>query len=85
MLLVIDVGNTNTVLGLYRNHELLHDWRLRTDESRTVDEYAILIHELFGLSKIHFPDIQNVIVSCVVPPMLKTLEGSAVIISNSSR
>ncbi len=75
MLLVIDIGNTNTVLGLYRKHELLHDWRLRTDESRTVDEYAILIHELFGLSQIHFPDIKNVIVSCVVPPMLNTLEG----------
>jgi type III pantothenate kinase len=75
MLLVIDVGNTNTVLGLYRGRQLLHDWRLRTDEARTVDEYAILIHELFGLSQIHFPDVKNVIVSCVVPPMLKTLDG----------
>lgn len=75
MLLVIDVGNTNTVLGLYRDNELLRDWRLRTDESRTVDEYAMLIHELFGLSQIHFPDIDDVIISCVVPPMINTMEG----------
>jgi type III pantothenate kinase len=75
MLLVIDVGNTNTVLGLYRKDELLHDWRLQTDESRTVDEYAILIHELFALSQIHFQDIKDVIISCVVPPMLNTLKG----------
>ena len=75
MLLVIDIGNTNTVLGLYRNNELQRDWRLRTDESRTVDEYAILIHELFSLSQIHFPDIDDVIVSCVVPAMINTVEG----------
>ena len=75
MLLVIDVGNTNTVLGLYHNDELKKDWRLNTDESRTVDEYAMLIHELFGLSQLHFTDIDGVIISCVVPPMLNTLEG----------
>jgi len=75
MLLVIDVGNTNTVLGLYQGDELKRDWRLTTDESRTVDEYAMLIHELFGLSQLHFTDIDDVIISCVVPPMLNTLEG----------
>ena len=75
MLLVIDIGNTNTVLGLYRDNELLRDWRLRTDEARTVDEYAMLVHELFSLSQIHFPDIKDVIVSCVVPAMINTVEG----------
>lgn len=75
MLLVIDVGNTNTVLGLYRGEELLRSWRITTDKSRTVDEYAILIHELFRLSELHFTDIRDVIISCVVPPMLGTLEG----------
>ena len=75
MLLVIDVGNTNTVLGLYQGMELQRDWRLTTDENRTVDEYAMLIHELFGLSQLHFTDIDDVIISCVVPPMLNTLEG----------
>jgi len=75
MLLVIDVGNTNTVLGLYQSEKLQRDWRLNTDENRTVDEYAMLIHELFGLSQLHFTDIDDVIISCVVPPMLNTLEG----------
>ncbi len=75
MLLVIDVGNTNTVLGLYRDDHLVRDWRVTTDKSRTVDEYAILIHELFRLSELHFTDIGDVIISCVVPPMLNTLEG----------
>jgi type III pantothenate kinase len=75
MLLVIDLGNTNTVLGMYRGEELLRSWRVTTDKSRTVDEYGILIHELFRLSGIHFHDIKDVIISCVVPPMLNTVEG----------
>jgi len=75
MLLVIDVGNTNSVLGLYRDNELVHNWRVTTDKSRTVDEYAILIHDLFRLRDIHFTDIKDVIISCVVPPMLGLLES----------
>ncbi len=74
MLLVIDVGNTNAVLGIYREDRLVRNWRVTTDKSRTVDEYAILIHDLFRLSDIHFTDIRDVIISCVVPPMVRTLE-----------
>ncbi len=74
MLLVIDVGNTNAVLGIYREDRLVRNWRVTTDKSRTVDEYAILIHDLFRLSDIHFTDIRDVIISCVVPPMVGTLE-----------
>ena len=75
MLLVIDVGNTNTVLGLYRGKELVRSWRLTTDKARTTDECALLTHELFSISGLHFPDIGNVIISCVVPPLLNTLES----------
>ncbi len=74
MLLVIDVGNTNTVLGLYQDKNLVHSWRLTTDKARTADEWAMVVHELFSLSGLHFPDIGNVIISCVVPPLLNTLE-----------
>jgi len=74
MLLVIDVGNTNTVLGLYRGDELVRNWRLTTDKARTADEWAMVIHELFSLCELHFPDIDSVIISCVVPPLLNTLE-----------
>jgi type III pantothenate kinase len=73
MLLVIDVGNTNTVLGLYRGKDLVRSWRLTTDKARTADEWAMVIHELFSLSELHFPDISAVIISCVVPPLLNTL------------
>jgi len=75
MLLVIDVGNTNIVLGLYEEDRLVRDWRVTTDKSRTVDEYAMLVHQLFRLSDLHFSDIGDVIISCVVPPLLTTLEG----------
>jgi len=74
MLLVIDVGNTNTVLGLYREEELVTDWRITSDKARTSDEYAVLINELFGLFGIRFADIEDVIISCVVPPMLHSLQ-----------
>lgn len=74
MLLVIDVGNSNTVLGIYQGDTLKKDWRVGTDKYRTVDEYAMLINDLFRLSGLSFSDLSAVIVSCVVPPMLDTLE-----------
>jgi len=74
MLLVIDVGNSNTVLGIYQGDVLKKDWRVGTDKNRTVDEYAMLINNLFSLSNLSFSELDDVIVSCVVPPMLNTLE-----------
>ncbi len=75
MLLVIDIGNTNTVLGIYAGQTLKNDWRIGTDKDRTVDEYAMLIDNLFRLSGLQFSDLDAVIVSSVVPPMLDTMEG----------
>lgn len=74
MLLVIDVGNSNTVLGLYREEELVRSWRLTTDRVRTADEWAMVTHELFSLAGLGFKDVAAVIISCVVPPLLKNLE-----------
>ena len=74
MLLVIDVGNSNTVLGLYREQVLVHNWRLTTSRERTSDEWAMVTHELFTLAALSFADVSAVIISCVVPPLLKTLE-----------
>lgn len=73
MLLVIDVGNTNTVLGLYRDEALLHRWRVTTDPLRTSDEYAALFHELFRLVDIPFTALRDVAISSVVPPLVETL------------
>jgi type III pantothenate kinase len=77
MLLVIDVGNTNTVLGLYDDDRLLHDWRIRTEIDHTVDEYGVLIYNLYQSSRMKANEIKAVtaiIISCVVPPMLNILE-----------
>jgi type III pantothenate kinase len=74
MLLVIDVGNTNTVLGLYDGEELVHDWRVRTVIDHTVDEYGMLILNLLRNCRIGSKTIKEIIISCVVPPMLNILE-----------
>lgn len=74
MLLVVDVGNTNTVLGLFDGDQLVHDWRIRTVVDHTVDEYGMLIYNLYKTSRISSRKIQDIIISCVVPPMLNILE-----------
>ena len=75
MLLVIDVGNTNTVLGLYDGEQLIHDWRIRTVVDHTIDEYGMLIYNLYKTSRIDSHKIiKDIIISCVVPPMLNILE-----------
>ena len=74
MLLVIDVGNTNIVLGVYKDTELLDHWRISTDRQRTTDEYGVLIRELFYLNDLRADDINAIIFSSVVPPVVPTLE-----------
>jgi type III pantothenate kinase len=74
MLLVIDVGNTNTVLGLYDGEKILHDWRIRTVIDHTVDEYGALILNLLKNSRVKAESVKDIIISCVVPPMLNILE-----------
>lgn len=77
MLLVIDVGNTNTVLGVYEGEKLLADWRLSTAPSRTVDEYGILCLELFASVKLEMSAVDAIAISSVVPPMNFTLHKMA--------
>ena len=74
MLLVIDVGNTNIVLGVYKDTELLDHWRISTDRQRTTDEYGVLIRELVYLNDLRADDINAIIISSVVPPVVPTLE-----------
>jgi type III pantothenate kinase len=73
MLLTMDVGNTNTVLGVFRGTELVANWRLTTARDQTVDEYGILTRELFMLAKLDPSEIGGVIISSVVPPLNWTL------------
>ncbi|WP_243373334.1 type III pantothenate kinase [Geotalea sp. SG265] len=74
MLLVIDVGNSNIVLGIYDESRLVRDWRISTDKSKTPDEYGILVNELFRLAGIDFSRITDIIISSVVPTLTGVLE-----------
>jgi len=73
MLLTVDVGNTNTVLGVFRGEELIANWRLTTAREQTVDEYGVLTRNLFALAGMDRNDITGVIISSVVPPVNWTL------------
>jgi type III pantothenate kinase len=73
MLLTIDVGNTNTVLGVFRGAELVAHWRLTTARDQTVDEYGILTRSLFTSAGLDPGRIEGVIISSVVPPLNSTL------------
>lgn len=73
MLLTIDVGNTNTVLGVFRGEELIANWRLTTARQQTVDEYGVLTRNLFTLAGLDRDAISGVIISSVVPPVNWTL------------
>ncbi len=77
MLLVMDVGNTNTVLGVYDTTRLLAHWRLTTVRDRTVDEYGILARNLLSLATIEVAAIDSLIIASVVPPLNSVLEAMA--------
>ena len=82
MLLVIDVGNTNTTLGVYRDNELLTHWRLTTNPSRTVDEYGVHARNLFELARMDFKDIEAIAIASVVPPLNYTVKRMAEVYFN---
>src|SRR5712664_2875791 len=77
MLLTIDVGNTNTVLGVFRGEDLVAHWRLTTARMQTVDEYGVLTRNLFTLQELDPKEVSGVIISSVVPPMNWTLSELA--------
>ncbi len=78
MLLVIDVGNTNVVLGVYRGKELIDFWRIGTDKEKTSDEYSVLIDQLFGYKGLDRRKVKDVIISSVVPDIMHSLENTVI-------
>ncbi|MDQ0233299.1 type III pantothenate kinase [Metabacillus malikii] len=74
MILVLDVGNTNTVLGVYEATDLKHHWRIETSRNKTEDEFGMVIKGLFEHVGITFDDIEGIIISSVVPPIMFALE-----------
>ncbi len=73
MLLAIDIGNTNVVLGVFEKERLVENWRVGTNAQITPDEYAMILKDLFGFAGLEFKQITGVIISTVVPPLLPVM------------
>lgn len=74
VIFVFDVGNTNIVLGVYDKEELKHHWRIETNRNKTEDEYGMMIKNLFDSANLSFSEINGIIISSVVPPIMFALE-----------
>lgn len=70
MLLVFDIGNSNIVMGTYEGKKLLRHWRISTDRQKTGDEYGMLINSLFAYQNIRMEQVEAIIISSVVPPLM---------------
>src|SRR5438309_2971443 len=77
MLLVIDIGNTNTSLGVFEGENLVAHWRLTTARARTVDEWGVHVRNLFALAGLDFKSIDAIAIASVVPPVNFTLKRMA--------
>lgn len=78
MILTIDVGNTHTVLGVFEKEELVVHWRVATKREKTADEHGMLLFDLFNYNDIEANNIERIIISCVVPPVVNALEEVAI-------
>ena len=74
MLLAIDVGNTNIVVGVFEGSKLVESWRLATDNRRAADEYGTILGSMYSRINITESDIDDIIIASVVPSLLFTLE-----------
>ncbi len=74
MILAIDVGNTNIVLGVFKNEEIIARWRISTDRERTADEYGIILINLFQHARLEMKEVEAIVISSVVPPLMLNLE-----------
>lgn len=73
MLLTIDIGNTNVVMGFYKDSELVRAWRIATDRDKTKDEYAIILDSILRMSSINPADVRGAVGASVVPPLVETI------------
>lgn len=74
MLFVADIGNTQTVLGVFKEEKLVRDWRISTDKTKTADEYGVLIKNLLDGTRVSLEGFRGVAISCVVPSLALTFE-----------
>lgn len=73
MMLAIDIGNTNIVLGIYAGRELQCHWRVASDRQKTADEYGLILHQLGDYQGINMQDIKAVVLASVVPTLTQVL------------
>lgn len=76
ILLVIDIGNTNIVCGIYKDDELIKDWRIATKENKTSDEYGMEFRQIMEIHGISYHDIEDIIISSVVPNLMHTIPAA---------
>ncbi|MBU9722015.1 MULTISPECIES: type III pantothenate kinase [Bacillaceae] len=74
MVLTMDIGNSNISMGLYEKSDLKYHWRIKTDPDKTADEYAMILKNLFDFGNISIEDIDGIIISSVVPPIMYTIQ-----------
>ena len=74
MLIAFDIGNTNTVIGVYQDEEALAHWRIGSDRHKTADEYGLIICQLFQQVKIEIDGLNEAIISSVVPDITGNIE-----------
>jgi type III pantothenate kinase len=74
MLLAIDIGNTNIVLGVFEGDRLIRHWRLRTEKDATEDEFHLIVKNLFSLEGLKLESVTGAVISCVVPPMINIFD-----------
>lgn len=74
MLLAFDVGNTNIVLGVFKDGQMIANWRMETDNKKSADEYGMIISQLFKYEGLKMENVKDVIISTVVPSVLYTLQ-----------
>ena len=78
MLLVLDIGNSNIVMGTYEGKKLMKHWRISTDRQKTGDEYGMLMNDLFRYQGISMSDIHAIIISSVVPKLMYALTSAII-------
>jgi type III pantothenate kinase len=73
MLLALDIGNSNIVIGASLDGQWQHQWRIQTDADKTADEYGVLFESLFNEENLHYDDFTRIIISSVVPQLTQTI------------
>ncbi len=77
MLLTFDVGNTNVVVGVFEGEKLIQNWRFGTDHNKSADEYGMILNQLFAYEGLNIEDVEDVIISTVVPSILFSLQHAS--------